>query len=323
MSAARRAVVIGAAGQDGSYLTELLVEKGYDVTGVIRRDPADRIPNLDGVRDRIALVQADLGDAPRLEKAIRDFKPDEIYNLASVSFGPDAWSDPVLTAELGTVALTALLETIRASPVPARFFQASSAWVFGQPEHSPQNEQTPYAPSEPYGAAKAFGDFLVRAYRARYGLFACSALFYNHESPRRPERFVTRKITRAAAAIKLGLESEVVLGDIDAARDWGYAKDFVAAVWAMLQADEPEDYVIATGEPHTVRELIELAFSHVGLDWEQYATFNPSLHRGGGQVANLVGDSSKLRKRLGWRPSVSFEELVRLMVDADLAELSR
>jgi GDPmannose 4,6-dehydratase len=323
MSAARRALVIGAAGQDGSYLTELLVEKGYDVTGVIRRDPADRIPNLDGVRDRIALVQADLGDAPRLEQAIRDFEPDEIYNLASVSFGPDAWSDPVLTAQLGTVALTALLEAIRASRVPARFFQASSAWVFGQPEHSPQNEQTPYAPSEPYGAAKAFGDFLVRAYRARYDQFACSALFYNHESPRRPERFVTRKITRAAAAIKLGLQSEVVLGDIDAARDWGYAKDFVAAVWAMLQADEPEDYVIATGEPHTVRELIELAFSHVGLDWEEHVTFNPALRRGGGQVANLVGDSSKLRERLGWKPTVTFEELVRLMVDADLDELSR
>ena len=319
---ARRALVIGAAGQDGSYLTELLVEKGYDVTGVVRRDPSIPIPNLAGVRDRIALVQADLGDAAGLERAIREFEPDEIYNVASVSFGPDAWSEPVLTAELGTVALTALLETIRASRVPARFFQASSAWVFGQPDRSPQNEQTPYAPSEPYGAAKAFGDFLLRAYRARYDLFACSALFYNHESPRRPERFVTRKITRAAAAISLGLQTEVVLGDIDAARDWGYAKDFVAAVWAMLQADEPEDYVIATGDPHTVREFIELAFSHVGLDWEQHVTFNPSLHRGGGQVANLVGDSSKLRAQLGWRPSVSFEELVRLMVDADLAELS-
>ena len=275
------------------------------------------------MRDKITLVQADLGDTPRLERAIRDFEPNEIYNLASVSFGPDAWSDPVLTAELGTVALTALLEAIRASRVPARFFQASSAWVFGQPEHSPQNEHTPYAPSEPYGAAKAFGDFLVRAYRARYDQFACSALFYNHESPRRPERFVTRKITRAAAAIKLGLQNEVVLGDIDAKRDWGYAKDFVAAVWAMLQADQPDDYVVATGEAHTVREFIELAFSHAGLDWEQHVKFNASLQRGEGQVANLVGDSSKLRAQLGWRPSISFEELVRLMVDADLDELSR
>ena len=286
--------------------------------------PSDPIPNLAGVRDRIALVQADLGDAPGLEQAIREFEPDEIYNLASVSFGPDAWSDPVLTAELGTVALTALLEAIRASRVPARFFQASSAWVFGQPEHVAAERADALCAERALRRGEGVRRLpLCGAYRARYDLFACSALFYNHESPRRPERFVTRKITRAAAAIKLGLQNEVVLGDIDAARDWGYAKDFVAAVWAMLQADEPEDYVIATGDPHTVREFIELAFSHVGLDWEQHVTFNPSLHRGGGQVANLVGDSSKLREQLGWRPSVSFEELVRLMVDADLAELSR
>jgi GDPmannose 4,6-dehydratase len=318
-----RALVLGAAGQDGSYAAELLVAKGYDVTGVVRSDPKERIPNLGGVRDEMRLVQADLADLGRLAAVIEEAAPAEIYNFASVSFGPDAWRDPVGTAQLGAVAVCGLLEAIRASAGGVRLFQASSAWVFGRPERSPQTESTPYAPVEPYGAAKAFADFLVGAFRGRHGLFACSGILYNHESPRRSERFVTRKVTRTAAAIKLGLAQELVLGDVDAARDWGYAKDVVEAAWLMLQAERPEDYVIATGESHTVRELLELAFGVLDLDWEDYVRLDAALGRGAGELVGLVGDATAARERLGWAPSVTFSDLVELMVEADLAELSR
>jgi GDPmannose 4,6-dehydratase len=322
-NAPRRALVIGAAGQDGSYLCELLVEKGYEVTGVVRGPPEKRFRNLDGVRDEIRLVRADLAEFDRLEDEIRKLEPNEVYNLASVSFGPDAWSDPVQTAQVGTVAVCRLLEAIRASPVQPRFFQASSAWVFGHPKEVPQTERTPFAPLEPYGAAKAYAAFMTKAYRDRHGLFACSGILYNHESPRRSERFVTRKITKAAAAIKLGLERELVLGEIDAVRDWGYARDFVEAAWLMLQAEQADDYVIATGEAHTVREFGEVAFGVLDLDWRDYVRVEPELMRGRGQPADLVGDATAARERLGWRQSVSFEELVRLMVEADVTELSR
>jgi len=318
-----RALVLGAAGQDGSYASELLVAKGYDVTGVVRSDPAERIPNLDGVRESMRLVQADLADLGRLAGVIDEAAPAEIYNFASVSFGPDAWRDPIGTAQLGAVAVCGLLEAIRASAGGARLFQASSAWVFGRPERSPQTESTPYGPVEPYGAAKAFADFLVGAYREHHGVFACAGILYNHESPRRSERFVTRKVTRTAAAIKLGLARELVLGDVDVARDWGYAKDVVEAAWLMLQAERPEDYVIATGESHAVRELLELAFGALDLDWEDYVRLDPALGRGAGELVGLVGDATAARERLGWAPSVTFPDLVELMVEADLAELSR
>ena len=320
---AQRALVLGAAGQDGSYLCELLVEKGYDVVGMVRRDPASAMPNLESIRSRVRLVQADIADTERVAATVADVVPDEVYNFASVSFGPDAWSHPVETARLGTVAFAALIQAVREHAPAARLFQASSAWVFGQPTAAPQDENTPYAPVEPYGAAKAFGDFLIRAYRARDGLFACSGIFYNHESPRRPERFVTRKITRAAAAISLGRADELLLGDLDALRDWGFARDYVAAAWSMLQEDQADDYVIATGELHSVRELVEAAFGALDLDWERHVRVDPALRRAKGEVANLVGDPSAARSRLGWQPTVSFEELVRLMVDADVEALSR
>jgi GDPmannose 4,6-dehydratase len=313
--------VIGAGGQDGSYLCELLVDKGYEVSGVVRRDP-ERTPNLASVRDRIRLVQADVVEPERIEREILEFEPHEIYNLASVSFGPDAWNDPIETAELGTVAVCRLLEAIRKSCREARFFQASSAWVFGRPEVTPQDERTPFAPVEPYGAAKAYAVFIVRAYRESHGVFGCSGILYNHESPRRPERFVTRKITRAAAAIKLGLERELVLGEIEAVRDWGYAADYVRAAWLMLQGELPGDYVVATGQGHTVREFAELAFQAVDLDWSQYVRRDPALVREGSQVADLIGDATAAREQLGWSPSIGFDELVDLMVEADLRELS-
>jgi GDPmannose 4,6-dehydratase len=314
--------VIGAAGQDGSYMTELLLEQGYHVVGVVRRDPADEIPNLESVRARIDLVRADLLDTETIEQAIAEVEPEELYNFASVSFGPDAWSDPARTVELGGLAVARLLEIVRRAEPSPRFFQASSSWVFGRPRESPQTERTPYAPVEPYGAAKALGDFLVRSYRTRYNLFACSGIYYNHESPRRPERFVTRKITKAAASIRAGLSSELELGDLDARRDWGFAADYVRAAWLMLQANEPLDHVVSTGETHTVREFVDLAFTAAGLEWEQHVTVDESSRRTTGEVANLVGDSSGARDRLSWAPTISFDELVTLMVDADLADLA-
>ena len=318
----RRALVIGAAGQDGSYLCELLVEKGYDVTGVVRGPARKPIANLDGLLDTIRLVQGDLVDFDAIEAEIRAFVPDEIYNVASESFGPDAWVDPIRTACVGGVAVCRLLELIRATGSPIRFFQASSAWVYGRPAQSPQTEQTPYAPVEPYGAAKAYADYILRAYREQHGLFACSGILYNHESPRRSERFVSRKITKTAAAIKLGLEHALVLGDLDVARDWGYAKDFVEAAWLMLQAEQASDYVVATGELHTVREFAEAAFSALDLNWRDYVRIDEELKRGSGQMENLVGDSTRARQRLGWTPSRSFREIVQLMVAADLEELT-
>jgi GDPmannose 4,6-dehydratase len=322
VTTARRALVLGASGQDGSYMCELLVERGYDVVGLVRRDLSEELPNLAAVRDRIRLVRASIADVRRVRAVVHDVAPGEIYNFASVSFGPDAWSRPVETARLGTVAFAGLIQAVRDHVPSARLFQASSAWVFGAPDAAPQTERTPYAPVEPYGAAKAFADHLVRAYRDRDGLFACSGILYNHESPRRPERFVTRKVARAAASISLGRAQELELGDLDALRDWGYARDFVEAAWSMLQADTPADHVVATGETHSVRELAEVAFAAVGLDWREHVRVDDGLRRDTGAVANLVGDASALRGRLGWRPTVGFEELVRLMVEADVADLA-
>jgi GDPmannose 4,6-dehydratase len=319
----RRALVTGIAGQDGSLLAELLLEQGYEVFGVVRRPTSDQFENLESIRERIELVQADLLDELSLVDALKTCRPHEVYNLASPSFVPMSWRQPVLTAEFAAVGVTALLESIRLVDSEIRFYQASSSEIFGEPREVPQTEDTPLSPVTPYGVAKAYGHLIVRSYRKRYGLFACSGILYNHESPRRPADFVTRKISRAAAAISLGLQGELWLGNLDARRDWGYAGDYVRAQWLMLQQDEAEDYVIASGVPHSVRELVELAFGHVGLDWEQYVHIDESLVRGAAELYDLVGDASKARTQLGWQPTLDFEGLVKLLVDADLDRLRR
>jgi GDPmannose 4,6-dehydratase len=316
-----RALITGIGGQDGSFLAELLLEQGYEVFGVVRRAPSERYENLEGIRERIELIQADLLDQASLVDALKGCEPHEVYNLASVSFVPMSWKQPVLTAEFAAVGVTTMLESIRAVDEGIRFYQASSSEIFGEPVEVPQTELTPLAPLTPYGVAKAYGHFITRSYRRRYGLHASSGILYNHESPRRPLDFVTRKIAHAVAGIKLGLQGELWLGNLDARRDWGYAGDYVRAMWLMVQQDEPGDYVIATGETHSVRELVAVAFGQVGLDPAEYVHIDSSLERGKAELHDLVGDPSKARERLGWRPTASFEELVRLLVDADLERL--
>ena len=317
----RRALIIGIAGQDGSLLAELLLTEGYDVFGVVRQPVSGQFDNLAGVRDRIELMQSDVLDELSLVDALTSCRPHEVYNLASPSFVPMSWRQPVLTAEFAAVGCTALLEAIRRVDEEIRFYQASSSEIFGEPREVPQTEATPLAPVTPYGVAKAYAHFITLSYRRRYGLHASSGILYNHESPRRPLDFVTRKIARAAAAISLGLESEVSLGDLDARRDWGYAGDYVRAMWLMLQRDTPGDFVIATGEAHSVRELVEAAFGYVGLDYEEHIRIDESLVRGKAELYDLVGDASKARRELGWSPTVDFEELVHVLVDADLERL--
>jgi GDPmannose 4,6-dehydratase len=318
---ARRALITGIAGQDGSLLAELLLDEGYEVVGVVRRATSEQFDNLDGVRDRIELVRADLLDELSLVEALRECRPHEVFNLASPSFVPMSWKQPVLTAEFAAVGVTALLESIRLVDPEIRFYQASSSEIFGEPREVPQTEETPLLPVTPYGVAKAYGHLIVRSYRRRYGLYAGSGILYNHESPRRPLDFVTRKIAHAAAAISLGLAGELRLGDLDARRDWGYAGDYVRAMALMLRQEEPDDFVIASGVTHSVQELVELAFGHVGLDWREYVHIDESLRRGAAELHDLVGDSSKARTRLGWTPTMDFEGLVRLLVDADLERL--
>ena len=318
---ARRALIIGIAGQDGSLLAELLLAKKYEVFGVVRQPTSTRFENLLSVRDRLELLQADVLDELSLVDVLAASRPHEVYNLASPSFVPMSWRQPVLTAEFAAVGCTALLEAIRRVDDGIRFYQASSSEIFGEPREVPQTEETPLAPVTPYGVAKAYAHFITRSYRRRYGLHASSGILYNHESPRRPLDFVTRKITHAAAAVSLGLETEVALGDLDARRDWGYAGDYVNAMWLMLQQDEADDYVIATGQSHSVRELAQTAFAHVGLDWEQHVRVDDSLIRGKAELHDLVGDATKAHERLGWSPSLDFEGIVHLLVDADLARL--
>jgi GDPmannose 4,6-dehydratase len=316
----KRALITGIGGQDGSLLAELLLEQGYDVSGIVRRSGAS-YPNLEPIRERIDLVEADLSDQLALVRALRAARPHEVYNLASVSFVPASWEQPVLTAELAAVGVTALLEAIREVDPAIRFYQASSSEIFGEPLESPQNEQTPLSPLTPYGVAKAYAHFIVRSYRIRYGLHASAGILYNHESPRRPLEFVPRKVAHAAAAISLGLEGELWLGDLDARRDWGYAADYVRAMWLMVQQDEGDDYVVATGITRSVRDLVETAFGHVGLDWEEYIHIDESLQRGKAELHNLVGDPAKARSKLGWAPTVTFEQLVQVLVDAELERL--
>jgi GDPmannose 4,6-dehydratase len=304
---ARRALVTGVGGQDGSYLAELLLGHGYEVFGTTLSSP-------EGLPDAVELVH----DATQ---AIRELKPDETYHLASASFVPASWEDPVGTSRFATESAAGLLDALRREHPEGRFLNAASAEIFGVPRETPQTEETPVAPITPYGAGKAFAYFLTGAFRRQFGLHASSAILFNHESERRPEQFLTRKVSRGAAAISLGLEQELRLGDLTARRDWGYAPDYVRAMSMMLQADEPDDYVVATGEAHTVEEFVAAAFQHVGLDWQEYVRHDESLSRGAADSPVLVGDPTKIRERLGWEPGVRFEELVRRLVDADVAQL--
>jgi GDPmannose 4,6-dehydratase len=317
---ARRALITGIGGQDGSYLAELLLGQGYEVFGTVR-DASAPYPNLDPIRDEIELVVADLLDQDSIVKTLEAYAPEEVYNLAAPSFVPLSWQEPVRTAEFAAVGATAMLEAIRLSRPETRFYQASSSEIFGEPRETPQNEQTPLSPVTPYGVAKAYAHFIVGSYRRRYGIYACSGILYNHESPRRPLEFVTRKVANGAAKIALGLERELVLGNLDAKRDWGYAADYVRAMWLMLHEDEPEDYVVASGEAHSVRELVECAFAHVGLHWKRYVREDKSLKRGQAELHGLVGDASKVRAWLDWQATLGFDEIVHLLVDAELERL--
>ena len=314
----KRAFITGITGQDGSYLAELLLEKGYEVHGMVRRASTERFDRIEHLRDRVTLHQGDLLDQRSLTDAMRAAKPDEIYNLAAMSFVAVSWIQPTLTAEFTGVSVTKMLEAMREACPEARFYQASSSEMFGKVIDVPQTESTPFYPRSPYGVAKAYGHFITVNYRESYGLHATSGILFNHESPRRGLEFVTRKITWHAAAIKHGLLQELRLGNLDAERDWGYAKDYVEAMWLMLQQDEAEDYVIATGETNSVRRCVEVAFDEAGLgDWEQYVKLDDAFVRPA-EVDLLIGSPEKAGRDLGWKPETSFEELIRLMTRADL-----
>jgi GDPmannose 4,6-dehydratase len=317
---ARRALITGITGQDGSYLAELLLDKGYEVHGMVRRSSTERFERIEHLRGRLTLHQGDLLDERSLVDTLRAARPDEVYNLAAMSFVAVSWIQPTLTAEFTGVGVTRLLEALREVCPDARFYQASSSEMFGKVREMPQTEATPFYPRSPYGVAKVYGHHITVNYRESYGLHASSGILFNHESERRGLEFVTRKLTWHAAAIKLGLAQEVRLGNLDAARDWGYARDYVEAMWLMLQQDQADDYVVATGVRHTVRECAELAFDRVGLRAEDHIVIDDSLKRPA-EVDTLVGDASKARLVLGWEPQTSFEELIALMVDADLQRL--
>jgi GDPmannose 4,6-dehydratase len=317
-----RALITGVTGQDGSYLAELLLDKGYDVHGMVRRASTEKFDRIEHLRDRLTLHQADLLDERSLVDALRAARPDEVYNLAAMSFVAVSWIQPTLTAEFTGVGVTRMLEAMREACPDARFYQASSSEMFGKVRETPQTEATPFYPRSPYGVAKVYGHHITVNYRDSYDLFACSGILFNHESERRGLEFVTRKVTWHAAAIKLGLREKVALGNLDAQRDWGYAKDYVEAMWLMLQQGKPDDYVIATGETHSVRRLVEIAFDEAGLPWEPHVEIDDAFKRPA-EVDFLVGDASKAERELGWTPTTSFEELIRLMVRSDLELLSR
>jgi GDPmannose 4,6-dehydratase len=316
-----KALITGITGQDGSYLAELLLEKGYQVVGVVRRTSHHSYERIEHLLDRVEVVAADLLDQHSLTVVLQETQPDEVYNLAAQSYVPTSWTQPVLTGEFTALGVTRILEAIRLVHPVARFYQASSSEMFGNVRETPQRETTPFYPRSPYGVAKVYGHWITVNYRESYGLYAVSGILFNHESPRRGVEFVTRKVTEGVARIKLGLATELKLGNLDARRDWGFAGDYVDAMWRMLQQPGPNDYVVGTGETHSVRELVELAFSHVGIDWRKHVVSDPRYYRPA-EVDLLQADPSRARVELGWSPSVGFAELVAMMVDADLERLS-
>lgn len=317
-----RALITGVTGQDGSYLAEFLLEKGYEVYGLVRRSSSEKYDRLSHVFGRVKFVEGDLTDQSSLDEAIEKVQPDEVYNLAAQSFVPVSWNQPVLTADVTGLGALRVLESIRRHGPKVRFLQASSSEMFGQVRETPQNENTPFYPRSPYGVAKTFAHYITVNYRESYGVFACSCIGFNHESPRRGSEFVTRKVSQAVARIKHGLETQLMLGNLDAQRDWGFAGDYVKAMWLILQQPEPEDFVIATGETHAIRELLEVAFSCVGLDWQKYVKVDERFIRPA-EVERLCGDATKARKKLGWEPEVSLKQLIEMMVHADLEKLDR
>jgi GDPmannose 4,6-dehydratase len=314
---AKRALITGITGQDGSYLAELLIEKGYTVFGMVRRASKDNFERIEHLLPRLLIKQADLLDQLSLIRMLEESRPQEVYNLAAQSFVPTSWTQPVLTAEFTALGVTRLLDAIRLVDPGIRFYQASSSEMFGKVRESPQTERTPFHPRSPYGVAKVYGHDITVNYRESYGLFACSGILFNHESPRRGLEFVTRKVTDAVARIKHGWQQELRLGNLEARRDWGFAGDYVQAMWLMLQQEEPDDYVIATGESHSVHELVQHAFGHAELDWQKYVVIDPIFKRPA-EVDVLLGNAGKARERLGWEPKVHFPELVRMMAQADL-----
>jgi GDPmannose 4,6-dehydratase len=314
-------LITGITGQDGSYLADLLLDKGYEVFGMVRRSSTENFERISNLVDRVTLVQADLLDQPSLVGALEEARPAEVYNLAAQSFVPTSWKQPVLTAEFTAVGVTRLLEAVRSVDPSIRFYQASSSEMFGKVLEVPQTETTPFYPRSPYGVAKVYGHFITVNYRESYGLFAASGILFNHESPRRGLEFSTRKISDGVARIKLGLADELRLGNLDAKRDWGFAGDYVEAMWMMLKQEEPDDFVIATGEEHSVKECAEIAFDYAGLDMEQHVVIDPEFLRPA-EVDHLVGDASKAKDKLGWEPRVSFRELIEMMVDADVERLT-
>ena len=316
----KTALVTGVTGQDGSYLAELLLEMGYRVVGMVRRTSTINFDRIKHIQDKIEIAQGDLLDQSSMMDLVREYQPDEIYNLAAQSFVPVSFTQPVLTGEFTALGVTRLLEAIRHVKPDTRFYQASSSEMFGKVVEVPQRETTPFYPRSPYGVAKVYGHWITVNYRESYNLFACSGMLFNHESPRRGLEFVTHKVTHAVARIKLGLQKDVHLGNLDSQRDWGFAGDYVRGMWMMLQHDTPDDYVLATNETHTIRELCQVAFDHVGLNWEKYVVIDPKFYRPA-EVDLLIGDPGKAGRVLGWEPKVSFKELVHMMVDADLKEL--
>jgi GDPmannose 4,6-dehydratase len=316
----KRALVTGITGQDGSYLAELLLEKGYEVFGVVRRLSAPNVWRIEHLLDRIQLVQADLLDQLSLIKAVEQSDPQEFYNLAAMSFVPASWDQPMLTGEYNSQGVTRALEAVKRVNPKIRFYQASSSEMYGRVREVPQTEMTPFYPRSPYGVSKVFGHYITVNYRESYGLFAVSGILFNHESPRRGLEFVTRKVTHGVARIKLGMTDTLALGNLDACRDWGFAGDYVRAMWLMLQQDQSDDYVIATGEAHSVKRLVEIAFEHAGLDWQKHVRTDPAFLRPA-EVDHLIGNPSKAHQQLDWQPTVDFSGLVKMMVDADLARL--
>ncbi len=318
----KRALVTGITGQDGSYMLEFLLNKGYEVFGLERRSSQKNRKNIEHIADKIRIVSGDLLDPASLVRALLESKPDEVYNLASQSFVPESWSQPVYTSQATGLGAVQMLEAIRQVNPKIKFYQASSSEMFGKVQETPQTEKTPFYPRSPYGVAKLYAHWITVNYRESYDMFAVSGILFNHESPRRGLEFVTRKITHTAAKIKLGLADELRLGNLDAKRDWGFAGDYVEAMWLMLQQEKPQDYVIATGETHTVREFVEVAFSWLGLDWQKYVKVDEKFLRPA-EVQSLIGDASKARQKLCWKPRVIFKQLVRMMVDSDLELLSK